>query len=123
MPQGLQFLDTGNGAQISGTPQVFGQFSFDVLIIDSSSSPIQDLRHYNLTIHESGSHPFAFVSATLPGATFLSPYGPQILVTGGTYPYHGGFNGNGLGFTFDENGPSSATSLVRSQEPTSSRLA
>jgi large repetitive protein len=52
-----------------------------------------------------------FLTTTLPDATFGAPYGPQILVTGGIYPYTAWYTGGGLaGFSFDLNG-----SLVSSQ--------
>ena len=103
LPDGLQFSDTQYGPQISGTPSVFGQFSFTIEVSDASTPPIRQARQYHLTIHQSGSPPFVFVATTLPDATYGAPYGPQILVTGGTYPYTPSYAGGGFGFSFDGN--------------------
>jgi uncharacterized repeat protein (TIGR01451 family) len=103
LPQGLQFADTVYGPQISGVPQVFGQFSFTIEVSDGSSPAIRQARQYRLTIHESGSHPFVFLATTLPDATYGAVYEPQILVTGGSYPYTASYAGSGFGFTFDRN--------------------
>src|SRR5205085_2397451 len=47
------------------------------------------------------SPPFVFLATTLPDATFGAFYGPQILVTGGIYPYRG-WSGRDE-FIFDRN--------------------
>jgi hypothetical protein len=107
LPEGLQFSDTEYGPQISGTPSVFGQFSFTIEVSDASTPPIRQARQYHLTIHQSGSPPFVFLATTLPDAAYGAPYGPQILVTGGTYPYTAStasyYAANGYGFGFDQN--------------------
>ena len=103
LPDGLQFSDTESGPQISGVPVVFGKFLFTIEVSDGSTPPIRQARQYQLMVHESGSHPFVFLATTLPDATYGAPYGPQILVTGGTYPYTASYAGGGLGFAFDWN--------------------
>jgi uncharacterized membrane protein len=103
LPQGLQFSDTEYGPRISGTPEVFGQFSFTIEVSDASTPPIRQARQYHLTIHDALPHSLVFLATTLPDATYGAPYGPQILVTGGTYPYTASYAGSGYGFSFDRN--------------------
>ena len=103
LPQGLQFSDTLQGPQISGKPEVFGQFSFTIEVSDVSTPPISQAKQYHLTIHQSGSPPFVFLATVLPDANYGTPYGPQILVTGGIYPYRASYAGGGFGFGFDRN--------------------
>ena len=101
LPQGLQFSDTEYGPRISGIPEVFGQFVFTVEVSDASTPPIKQARQYHLTIHDAAPHPLMFLADTLPDAVYGAPYGPQILVTGGTYPYTGSYDAGG--FYFDRN--------------------
>ena len=103
LPQGLQFSDTEYGPRISGTPEVSGQFSFSIEVSDSSNPPLRQAKQYHFTIHEKGSPPFVFLTTTLPDATYGAPYGPQILVTGGTFPYFASGTASNYGFLFDLN--------------------
>jgi len=88
-PQGLQLTDNASwGPELTGTPQVYGQFSFTIQETDSSSPPLQATHQYSLTIHQSGSPAFILATTTLPDAIFGAPYGPKILATGGVFPYY-----------------------------------
>ena len=103
LPQGLQLVNSFNGPEIDGAPQVFGQFSFSIQVTDGSSPPLTKSRQFTITIHQTPPPPFQFLSTSLPDAVYGAPYGPVTLVTGGTFPYYGYIQGV-LSFDFDRNG-------------------
>lgn len=83
-PAGLQLSDSG---RITGTPTVYGTFSFTISAVDSSSPAKSGSARFDLTIQPRPTAPFVFVTASLPDAVFGAEYAGRIEVSGGRAPY------------------------------------
>ncbi|PZU30208.1 MAG: hypothetical protein DI584_00320 [Stenotrophomonas sp.] len=101
LPAGLSL---SAGGELSGTPTLSGNFSFDITATDSSTGngPFSVTRHYTLAINA----PQLQLDPQLPPATGDQNYHQQLGARGGTAPYRFALSSGNLppGLTLTESG-------------------